>query len=637
VLRIARPDGLRLHAMVVNPLSPAWSNLVWLPITVAAFALPGWLFSRCVGSPAVTLTTFLGSSALLFETVLLLSALGLPLRVGLICGLLATISLILGWWARHSRPAAGPAHARPPPSWPRGLDWLWVVPPSLALASVALCAVISPLSGYDNCFRWDYLARVMLARGRLDFYPPVSIADFDIYAWCDGIPPLVPMLNFWIYSFTGSAAPALTAVRVVVEALLLGTTVFGLSRRLWGPGAGWPAVAIAATSSLLVWGVAIGQETGLTALTFAGMFYFLECYREDGRRSTALWAGVAAGVGALSREYGLSYAILGLVIIGTRRQWRTAAWPFAGAAGFIAAPWFLRNWVKTGNPLFPQGLGGLFSSNPVYESTMRSIADFWSASKPHFALIFIPEMLAVLAGGVLVLGLIGAWRAGRRSSAYLAGTAMIGALWWWSIPQTGGGWVYAARVLTPALALAGSFAGWVGALPRTARALLAAVLIPLAADAARRVWFLPGYALTSPWALTTLYKPEASLRKVEALRRQKAWDVLIAAAQGRGIAVDHPLYHAEITLRGGLAVPLFSPRVAAMFDASLPFDEAVRRLRAAQVRIVALTLGGEIAQTFVATQPFLREMCARQEPVAHIGDIAIFDLDLLKPAAVSSP
>jgi hypothetical protein len=36
VLRIARPDGLRLHAMIVNSLSSAWSNLVWLPITVAA-------------------------------------------------------------------------------------------------------------------------------------------------------------------------------------------------------------------------------------------------------------------------------------------------------------------------------------------------------------------------------------------------------------------------------------------------------------------------------------------------------------------------------------------------------------------------------------------------------------------------
>jgi len=636
MLRIARPDDLRLHAMVVNSLSPAWSNLVWLPITVTAFALPGWLLSRCVGGPAVALTTFLGSSALLFATVLLLSSLGLPLHLGLICGLFATISLILGWWARHSRPATGPNDERPTPAWPRGIDWLWVVPPAFALSSIALRAVISPLAGYDNGFRWDYLARAMLAHGRLDFYPPVSITDFDTYSWCDGIPPLVSVLNFWIYSFTGSTAPILTATRVVAEALLLGATVFGLSRRLWGPSAGWPALAVAATSSLLVWGVAIGQETGLTALTFAGMFYFLECHREDGRRSTAFWAGVAAGVGALSREYGLSFSLLGLGIIGARRQWRTAMWPFAGAAGFIAVPWYLRNWVKTGNPLFPHSLGGLFPSNSVYESTMRSIADFWSVSKPHFALVFIPERLAVTAGILFVIGLIGAVRARWRSSAYLTGIAMIGALWWWSIPQTGGGWGYAARVLTPILALSGAFAGWVGALPRAARVLLATVLIPLAADAARRAWFLPGYPLTSPWALT-LYEREASLFRVQTLRTQKTWDVLIAAAQGRGIVVDHPIYHAEITLRGGLAVPLFSPRVAAMFDTSLSFNETVCRLRAAQVRIVVLTLGGEITQTFVATQPFLRELCARKEPVARIGDIAIFDLDFLKPAAAATP
>lgn len=47
--------GLRLPAMDVNPLSPAWSSLVWLPIIVTAFAWPAVLVAMLAGALVLAL------------------------------------------------------------------------------------------------------------------------------------------------------------------------------------------------------------------------------------------------------------------------------------------------------------------------------------------------------------------------------------------------------------------------------------------------------------------------------------------------------------------------------------------------------------------------------------------------------
>jgi hypothetical protein len=141
------------------------------------------------------------------------------------------------------------------PSLPTGMAWLWLAPALLALASIAARTLLEPLAGYDNSFRWDYLARLVLSHRSLNFYPPVRMADFDLYSWCDGIPPLVPFLNFMVYSAAGTAAPGLISIRALAEFLLLAALTYKFSREVWGEGAGWPALAVLGSCTLLVWGL----------------------------------------------------------------------------------------------------------------------------------------------------------------------------------------------------------------------------------------------------------------------------------------------------------------------------------------------------------------------------------------------
>lgn len=610
-------------------LEPDLSSWLRLPVAVGIFVLPGWLLSRTLRSPYPALTTFLGSAAIFFNGILLLDAVRVPLNAVSITLLVGLVCLLLARRAFASQPST-PAPKAATPLRPVASDWLWVIPVAGAAVSIGLRTIFDPLAGLDNATRWDYLARLMMDQGSLAHYPPVTGDDFRFYSWCDGIPPLVPVLNFWIYAATGSAAPVLTAARVVAEMVLIGQATYRLASRLWGNGAGWPALATLATSSLMLWSCAMGQETGLLALSLAALVLLLADEQQRPGLNTGLWAGVAAGVGAISREYGLAYILFGGgVLLGQRAGWPTIR-RFSLVAGAVAGPWYLRNWIVTGNPLFPHTLGGLFPGNPIHDEMMRAIANYWGINAGYFDPWHFPRVLSVLAGGLLLLGLVGAVRAGRRGLTCVLGMALIAGLWWIAIPFTAGGWNYANRVLAPALVLAGALAGWVVGLPRPLRLALQILLLVLAADAGRRAWLLPAhpYAPAWPYALD-LWRQDRAFMETPQLA--SVWAVLIAAAGGREIVVDHPSHHVQITRRGGHATPWFSPKVRSLFAENRTFAEVQRELNANGVRFIVLRTGEEIAARFYPKFPFLRELTTRQEPVTQVHGLRIYDLDLLVP------
>lgn len=462
------------------------------------FLLPGWILGRILGTPFAVATAFLGSAAIVFNLILLLGGAGLPVNLRTVGCATAALSLLLAGWAQRRGTSLGLRWQRP--TLPTGSDWLWLVPPTLALASITARTLVEPLSGFDNQFRWDFLARLILSRHSLACYPPVSMADFDAYAWCDGIPPLVPFLNFLIYAASGAAAPGLISLRAVAEFLILAALVYRLARDLWGTG--WASVGVMGGCTLLIWGIAIEQETGLTAIALIAMILFLRKTQDGGPgvASWTLWAGVAAGVGAISREYGLYFVILGSAVLVFQGRPRSLI-GFLIPAAATAAPWYIRNWVKTGNPVFP-AMGSLFPTNAIHVEVMNDIANFWGFRSSPVPLSTVPWALLATLGAVGFLGLAGLIRLGRRGLAIGSGITLVTLLWIWSMPQTAGGWTYSMRVLLPALALGSAAAGFIGALrpgPRVAFALLAGLL---SVDAARRSWLLPDDPTTTPWTLS---------------------------------------------------------------------------------------------------------------------------------------
>lgn len=609
------------------PIEPDLFALLRLPLAIAAFLAPGWLLTRGLGSPAPLVTTFLASAALLLNVVMAVDALGLPLHAGSVGLGLGLSSLAIGGWTFRRR-ATAPALPGIAIFRPTGAAWWWLPAIVAGFASVALRAWIDPLSGYDNGTRWDFLARLMLAQRSLGHYPPVSAEDFRFYSWCDGIPPLVPAMNFWTYAICNSVAPALTAARVIGEALLVGAVVFRLAERLWGAGAGWPALAAAASSSLLLWAGAMGQETGMTSLTFAALAFLLAEHRVEAKASTAFWAGLAAGTGALSREYGLAFVVFGLGVLLAQRASRGALQRFIATAALVAGPWYVRNWIVTGNPLFPHALGGLFPTNPIHGVMMQAIANYWGVGAGYFDARYIPVVIAMLAGPLLVLGLIGLFRAGRAGLPLAVGIVLVAGLWWWSIPSTAAGWTYADRVLAPALALCAALAGWLVRLRGSVRSVLALLVSLTAIDAARRSWTLPHHPELAPWPYSfEIWR--GARDEISRIRAMQVWPVLIGASGGETIMVDHPAHHAEITLRNGRAAPWFSPAVRSAFESGRSFAETRGQLRANGVRFITMMTGNPMSDWFCQRYPFLLELSTRHQPTAQVHHLQIYDLDAL--------
>ncbi len=614
-------------------VAPTVSSVFWLPVTVIIFLAPGWLLVRKLGSPAPLVSAFLGSAAILFQLILALNALHVPLHVGTIGLGIALVAVLLIWRTTGGAKVHTPQPLRFEMT---GWTWLWLAPAAVALGSIAIRAMIDPLSGYDNGTRWDYLARLFLAHGSLAGYPPMTSVDFEYYSWCDGIPPLVPLLNFWIYTSTGSIAPALTAVRVIGEALLLGSVVARYSQLLWGKPGGLSAIAALVTSALAIWAVAMGQETGLTAIALVAMLYFLELYARTPERTLIFWAAVAAGIGALTREYGLSFPLLGLAVLASRQQIHTGGTIFAITGFGLSAPWYLRNWIITGNPLYPQTLGGLFPGNRVHDEIMLTISDYWGFQNHAFSPIHLVQSLAVLGGVLTAFGMVGAWRAGSRSFPLVAGIILILGLWIWSIPQTAGGWIYSMRMLSPMLALLAVLTGWMGTLKPLLRIVCLTVCCATGADAARRAWLLPDLPFGS--ALSVSFAEwRASHASLQDIGSNPLWDVLVRDAAGRGIVVEHTADHALVTMRGGRAIALVSPLLAPTFADQIPFAEAVATLRAAGVRFITISVKNPMRTRLIKAHPFWNELCFRHAPIAEVQSLDIFDLDQLLPLASALP
>jgi len=607
-------------------MAPAFAA-IRLAGAALAFLAPGWLIGRVVRSPAPELTAFLGSAALLVLVVIACDALGLAIApFTLACAWAAATAGLSGMALRRGDMDV----RRPPPENDRAgrASWIWLVPPVLAAASVLARGLIDPLAGYDTFFRWDHLARLILAQESIRFYPPTGARDFELYGYCDGIPPLVSLLNWGIYAAAGGTDPRWISIRLAAEIFLLGAVTFRFGRRLWGSAGGLASVALLGSSALLLWAVAIEQETGLTALSLVALLYLLEEHRRAPAPTPAVWAGVAAGVGALTREYGLSFLLLGAGVLLIRRRGRDLGL-FAAAGLAIALPWYLRNAFKTGNPLFPL-LDSLFPTNPIYVEFMAETKRLWGFRTSPFEFRYIPLVIFALAGIPLLAALIGTVRLRARPGAVLAGMALIVGLWLWSAPMTAGGWAYSTRVLSPLAVLASVLGGWIGTLSRRLQGVAAGVLLLLSADAARRSWLLPDFPFASP--LSPSLSEWSALRSAAAGQSlDTVWPVFIKAAAGQAIATPNADHQAQIARLGGRGVPFFSPGFAAAFDPQSDLPRAAERLRAEQVRFVVLEPNNPITTGVVKRYRALRELQEGFVPVARLRGIAVYDLYFLTP------
>ncbi len=584
---------------------------------LAALIAPGWWLARHFQVSSPLLAGFSGGVVVMMNAVLVLDALGIPL---------ALTTLATAWGASTAVAFAATAwHPRRGPSDPTAPVFAWSADWPLCLPLVPMTAVViyrataQPLFGVDTVFRWNFLAEQMLAHGSLAFYPPVTAAHYEIYAWPDGIAPAVSTLYFWLYALAGAARPTLTAPLVLGQFALLFMAVYALGRRWFSPRAGALASALFACSPIVAWATVMGQQTGLTELAFAGLLLYLPRTRDEETAAAIVAAGLAAALGALAREYGLALPLFGLALGITRRlSWRAVAL-FGVVAAAAVLPWYARNWMRTGNPLFDLGVGGWFPVNEVHAWLNACFQrEFgWFSAPPEAAQLVLVNTIA----GTLGLA-AGVWLNFRRARGLLAAAALAIAIWAASVGYTAAGFIYSLRVLSPALVFGAVLGGSALARWVPARRHLVGVVVGLtlfATDAALRTLTLPANVYRLPPAQWL-----AAGRALHNYHQRPIYAELTRVAGRERLLVLGP--NALLTNHGARTVPLWSPEVRFVFDPRLAPAEIIRRLRAAGFGFVLLNTG-PANECFLAHSAFFRDPAGALATVWSDGDMVLLKVN----------
>jgi len=232
----------------------------------------------------------------------------------------------------------------------------------------ALIGALAPPTAKDTLLYHFALPKAYIAAGR-GIEVPYNIAAY--------YPLGVEMHAVWAMLLGGPLGPRVAetaaGAALFLFAPLLAVVVYGWARER-GVDPGWAAVA----ALMVAWIPTVYHVAASAYVDLALTAYTALAVRAFGRWWTTLesrhlpWVTVGIGA-ALSIKLSAAFLILPLALLGLLRTLRatpappegravspTAVGSVVAALGLgvvIAAPWYLRNWIRTGSPLFPFYLG----------------------------------------------------------------------------------------------------------------------------------------------------------------------------------------------------------------------------------------------------------------------------------------
>ncbi|HEY4246390.1 MAG TPA: hypothetical protein VGM64_06000 [Lacunisphaera sp.] len=561
-----------------------------LLLLVAGLLVPGSMALRALRLPWSLAAAFLISSATLYATVLVFTWTGTVISV-------TNLAVALGAVALAGRLV--PTRGLPSPlassfSCFSGME-AWR-PLYLAFWGIVIYRLVTqPLSGPDVSFRWSYLAEQMLKFGSLDFYPPRTGSDFTRYLWAESIPPGIASLYTWAYGCAGSKLALWTSPIVGLQLLSLHELIWRLAQRWGGELAARRAVMLAAACPLLTWAVLIGQETGMTALSVAGIVWCLQNARERNGRSWMILAGICCVAAASTREYGPIFAVVAIVSAFALRLPSRHVGYLTIAALPLSLAWPVQVWMLTGNPFFSLNVGGIFPTNAIFiewsESFHQNSVKTFSSASDWLALdryLVLWALPAVIGVGALFFLLLRQVKETRVAAAFVVLTI---ALWYASVAHTAGGLFYSLRVLSPAYALLAVAAGYgLGFVnwSRTALGFVSFAVTLLVVEALPKTLVLPENPYRLPvceWAqagdeMGRMVRPSAT--KLENIIRA------LPLGANRRILTDNGGLPRDLASSNIQTVPPWSPEVAFLFDVSLKPQEVAKRWKESGLNFVVI-------------------------------------------------
>ena len=217
---------------------------------------------------------------------------------------------------------------------------------ALALALACVVAQTPPMA-WDAQTYHLVIPKIALERGQITAPPDIVYFNF---------PSLGEMLFLAAMLLKGDIAAQVLHIGFLL--LTLGA-MFAFALRCFDARVAWLACAIlVAVPSLLIVSTWAYVDLMLTFYVFAAFCAVLVALERGDARWFVL-SGICAGF-ALSIKYTAAIVPVALVILILLRRYFNLRhlFLFATACGLVAAPYYIRNWVFTGNPVYPFLFGG---------------------------------------------------------------------------------------------------------------------------------------------------------------------------------------------------------------------------------------------------------------------------------------
>jgi len=288
---------------------------------------------------------------------------------------LAAMLIAAAWWSRRAAQEwlmeVGSALARVPQAWqlarwPKRLFLL----AGLLILLLALLQALMPPYDYDGLMYHLQGPRLFLQAGSIYTLPD---------NWQANGPATLDMIFLLGLAFGSDTFAKLMHLTCGV---LLAMAVFSFGQQYLRPNGGWFAAAILISIPIFpIWSSIAYTDMAWALFEFLGL-YAVILWRDQRQKEWLLAGGLFMGLALGSKYLALgTTAVLCLWVIWQSRSKRAAVivqnvLRFAGTALLVSSPWYLKNWLMTGNPVYPFLFGGVGWDRTRLEGLMAWLLSF---------------------------------------------------------------------------------------------------------------------------------------------------------------------------------------------------------------------------------------------------------------------
>lgn len=291
----------------------------------------------------------------------------------------------------------------------------------------------APLTLYDSVSYHLFFSARWLQDHALSIVPTPFSDEAQAYAPANG-----ELFFLWLMlPFHGDL---LARAGQLPFALLSALILYALARRLGAPPAhaAYPPAFFLLSRSILEQAIGADVDVVCAAMFLASLYLGVLALDSNARRDWALW-GVSLGLFLGSKYVALVYVPIFLLLAFARGVRVRALWSLPGLAAF-GAPWYLRNWIAGGSPIYPATLaiGGITIARGAF-SRAAMLHTVFHITDVRLLPVIIAHLfgptLFVLWVPVAIVGGAAMLRRGWWPSAFLALVpVMMAPLFWFGFP-----------------------------------------------------------------------------------------------------------------------------------------------------------------------------------------------------------